>query len=157
MAALEAFELALRTLLSDKSHLIDLFNTTFLNEPPEKEMLEIHTFAQFCTEKIYGITIFNLADYFTKLIAESIQKDDDLHTYWSNLAKGFENDLSQQIKTIYAYHEKISLLDGYPNIKEYVKRALVRIIFLLTQPVSKSILEAVEKMPGDLEDKNISS
>lgn len=112
MAALQAFELALRALLSDKPHQIDLFNTTFLNKLPDKEILEIHTFAQFCSRKIHGIPIVNLSDYFTKIITEFNQNDDNLYTYWNNLAKVFENHLSQQIMTLYAYPEKISLLDG---------------------------------------------
>lgn len=150
MAALEAFDLALRALLSNKSHRIDLFNSTYLNEPPEKEMVEIDTFAQFSTANVHGITILNLPDYFTSLImeAESYQEDGDLLRYWRNLTKEFEKPLTQQIKTLYGYHERITLLDGFPNIKEYIKRAMVRIIFLLTHTVSESMVEALEKMPG---------
>lgn len=145
--ALEAMDRALKTLLSDKLCKIELFDNTYLNEPPESHINKADTFTTFLSTEIGGIIILNLPRHFTPF-TEYDKRNNDLHTYWSDLANLCGDLFPKQIKLLYAYQERIALLDGYPNIKEYLERALIRNSFLWTQFVSESMLEAVQKISG---------
>lgn len=145
--ALGALDLALETLLSDEPSKVELFNDTYLNEPLESYSYKADTFAAFSIMEICGITILNLPRHFIPF-TEYDNSNNDLHTYWNTFTKLCEGPLPKQIKQLYAYHERISLLDGYPNIKKYLNRALDRNSFLWNQFVAESMLEAAKKTSG---------
>lgn len=138
---------ALQILLANEPCKADLMNGTYLNEPLESNICQVDTFATFSTMEFCGITILNLPCHFTSF-TEYDKSNTGLHTYWTDLTRLCEDPLPKQIKQIYTYYEKIILLDGFPNIKGYLNRAMNQNSFLWNQFVSESMLEATKKISG---------
>lgn len=144
----EAFDRVMKILLSDKPSEISLFNETYLNDPLELQTYTASNFATFSETKISGIPILDLARHFTRFTQYNNDTNNFLHTHWTNFAKLCENSLSKQIQTLYAYLDKIMLLDGYPNMKRFLRRALIHNEFLWTQFLSECMPEAANKVSG---------
>lgn len=147
--ALPNLDHTIKLLVADESHKLELLKDTYLNNPLESNIgCQADTFAAFPTTEICGITILNIPCHFIPF-AEYDKSNNHLITYWTSLAKLCEDPtgLPKQIKQIYTYYEIITLLDGYPNIKEYLNCAMNQNAFLWNQ-FSESLLEAVKEISG---------
>lgn len=119
----------LMALVSEDIFQEHLFSSFYLNDLPESRTYGAGNFATFSTMEIGGITILNLPNLFISF-TECNEKNNDIHTYWLDLAKLCKSPLPKQIKELYGYRERIELFSGYPNIKEYHDRGIIRNGFL---------------------------
>lgn len=147
--ALPHLDQAIKLLLADESHRLELLKDTYLDNPPESNIgCQAESFAEFSATEICGITIFNIPRHLNSF-AQYDKSNNHLITYWTSLAKICEdpNGFPKQIKQIYTYYEIITLLDGYPNIKGYLIRAMNQNAFLWNE-FSESLLEAAKEISG---------
>ena len=143
----EGIQAILMALVSEDIFQEHLFPSSYLNDLPKSRTYGASNFATFSTMEIGGITILNLPNHFVPFTKYD-EKDNNLHTYWLDLAKLCKSPLLKQIKELYGYRERIELFPGYPNIKEYLDRGIIRNGFLWTQFVSECMLDAAKKVSG---------
>lgn len=82
--------------------------------------------------KLVGIPYLKLSGHFVHS-ADYDKENEDLHYYWRDLNLLCRDSLTDQIKTFYSYNSIISLVDGFPDIKEYLYHTLIKNCVLWSQ------------------------
>lgn len=107
------------------------FSQTYLDKPsPDSNILKIEDYETFFALRIDVIRILHLPDYFASYInnndGQKKEESKDLYNYWTNLAFLCKKKIPEEIEYLYKYGSIISLLVGFNNIKEYIRRALIK-------------------------------
>lgn len=102
------------------------FSRTYLNKPVDSIDLKCEDYETFVTATLDLIHIFNLPTCFASYINNQKEENKDLSNYWMGITFLCQKQIPQQIQQLYKYISIINLLDGFDNIKDYLRRALIK-------------------------------